>query len=262
MPEQRGYFSSDYLKITATVTDHVKQRSYAVMGIGPGQKVLDVGCGPGTDTISLAQLVGDGGHVVGVDWDQEMINEADRRAVEARVQRTVTHRRGDATALPFDSGQFDSCRSERLFQHLRNPEAVLSEMVRVTKRGGWVVVVDTDWGTGSIDTPEVDIERRFVRVNTERCLNNGYSGRQLYRLLRAEPLDSLVVEAFALPILSYPLAREIGRFDVVEREALSAGVVTAEELDLLRASLERAEAKGTFFAMASMVMVGGRVSGM
>lgn len=266
MSEQRGYVSSNYLRITAKVTEHVKRRSYAVMDIGPGQKVLDVGCGPGTDTIPLARLVGDGGRVVGVDWGQEMIDEADRRAVEAGVDPTVMHKRGNATALPFDSGEFDSgefdsCRSERLFQHLHNPEAALSEMVRVTKAGGWVVVVDTDWGTGLIDTPEVDIERRLMRAKTERCLNNGHSGRQLYRLFRTECLGSLVVEAFALPILSYPLAREIGQFDVIEREALSAGVVTAEELDLLRASLDQAEAEGTFFAMASMVMVGGRVPG-
>ena len=132
-------------------------------------------------------------------------------------------------------------------------------MVRVTKRGGWVVVVDTDWGTGSIDTSEVDIERRLARVQAERCLNNGYSGRQLYRLFRTEGLDSLVLEAFTLPVLSYPLARKVGRYDIVEREALSAGVVTAEELDLLHASLEQAEAEGTFFTMGSMVLVGGRV---
>lgn len=261
MPEPRGYVNSDYLEITAKVTQHVKRRSYAVMDVGPGQKVLDVGCGPGTDTIALAQLVGDSGRVVGIDWDQEMIDEADRRAVEAGVDRTVTHRRGDATALPFDSGEFDSCRSERLFQHLHSPEAALSEMVRVTKEGGWVVVVDTDWGTASIDTPEVDIERRLLRIRAERYLSNGYSGRQLYRLLRTECLDSLFVEAFALPILSYPLARELGRFDLVEQEALSADVVSAEEIDLFHASLEQAEAEGIFFAMASMVMVSGRVPG-
>ena len=259
MSEPRGYVSSDYLQITAKVTEQVKRRSYVAMGIGPGQKVLDVGCGPGTDTIPLAQLVGDGGRVVGVDWDQEMIDEANRKAMEAGVSPIVAHKRGDATALPFDSGEFDSCRSERLFQHLHNPEATLSEMVRVTKRGGWVVVVDTDWGTASIDTSEEDIERRLARVQAERCLNNGYSGRQLYRLFRTESLDSLVLEAFALPVLSYPLARKIGRYDIIEREALSDGVVTAEELDLLHANLEHLEAEGTFFSMASMVLVGGRV---
>ena len=259
MSEPRGYVSSDYLQITAKVTEQVKRRSYVAMRIGPGQKVLDVGCGPGTHTIPLAQLVGDGGRVVGVDWDQEMIDEANRKAMEAGVSPIVAHKRGDATALPFDSGEFDSCRSERLFQHLHKPEATLSEMVRVTKRGGWVVVVDTDWGTASIDTSEEDIERRLARVQAERCLNNGYSGRQLYRLFRTESLDSLVLEAFALPVLSYPLARKIGRYDIIEREALSDGVVTAEELDLLHANLEHLEAEGTFFSMASMVLVGGRV---
>jgi hypothetical protein len=123
------------------------------------------------------------------------------------------------------------------------------------------VVVDTDWGSAAIDTPNVEIERRLLRVKAGRCLNNWYSGRQLYRLFRHERLENLVIEAFALPILSYPLAREIGQLEQVEREALSAGVVTAQELDLWHASLEQAQAQGTFFAMASMVPVGGQVSG-
>ena len=259
MPEQKGYVSSDYLRIAAKVAEQVKLRSYEVMDIGPGQRILDVGCGPGTDTIPLAQLVGDSGRVMGVDWDQEMVDEADRKAAEAGVDPIVTHKRGDATALPFESGQFDACRSERLFQHLHNPEAALSEMIRVTKRGGWVAVVDTDWGTGSIDTPEVDIERRLARVKAERCLNNGFSGRQLYRLCKAGGLDSLVVELFAIPILSYRLARELGQYDLVEEEALSAGMITAQELDLWHTSLEQAEAEGSFFGMANMVLAGGQV---
>jgi hypothetical protein len=106
----------------------------------------------------------------------------------------------------------------------------------------------------------VDVERRLVRVGTERCLNNGYSGRQLYRLCRKEGLGDIVVEDFALPILSYPLAREIGRFAETEREALAAGIVSSEELDAWHASLERADADGVFFAHACMVIVAGRRS--
>jgi hypothetical protein len=98
-----------------------------------------------------------------------------------------------------------------------------------------------------------------VRVHAKRCQNNGYSGRQLYRLFKGQGLESLVVEAFALPILSYPLARQLGRYDEAEREALSSGAVSAEEIQRFRAGLEQAVAEGTFFSMARMVMVGGRV---
>jgi hypothetical protein len=59
-------------------------------------------------------------------------------------------------------------------------------MARVTKPGGWVVVWDADWGTLSINTPEVELERRLVRVHAERELNNGYAGRQLYELFKRQ----------------------------------------------------------------------------
>ena len=53
------------------------------MHLQPGHAVLDVGCGPGTDTIVLAGLVGPTGRVVGVDSDAAMIAGADRRAGQA-----------------------------------------------------------------------------------------------------------------------------------------------------------------------------------
>ena len=76
MSEERGYVNAEYLQVTARVTKHVKTRSYALMNIRPGHRVLDLGCGPATDTVALAQLVGEEGRVVGVDWDQEMVAEA------------------------------------------------------------------------------------------------------------------------------------------------------------------------------------------
>jgi ubiquinone/menaquinone biosynthesis C-methylase UbiE len=261
MSQPKGYVDNEYLQIVATVTEHVKRRSYALMGIRPGDRVLDVGCGPGTDTLALARLVGGSGQVVGVDYDEAMITEADKAAGEADVGLCVKHRHADASALPFESGEFDSCRSERLFQHLCHPEQALSEMVRVTKPGGWIVVVDTDWGSLSIDSPHVDIERRVVRAHTERCLNNGYSGRQLYRLFRQRGLSDIAVEGFCLPALSHPMARQIAQLDEAEAEALSAGVVSSEELDIWRAGLEQADADGVFFSSGSLVLVAGHTLG-
>ena len=205
--------------------------------------------------------MGDQGQVVGVDYDEEMIAEADRSAADAGAKRCVKHVQADATALPFESNEFDSCRSERLLQHLLDPAQALSEMIRVTKPGGWIVVLDTDWGSASIDSPHVDIERRLVRVHVERCHNNGYSGRQIYRLCRQAGLGDISVEAFTLPILSYSLACQIGQLENAEREALSAGVVSENELDIWRAALEQADKEGVFFASASITMVGGRKRG-
>ena len=56
----------------------------------------------------------------------------------------------------------------------------------MTKSGGWLVVVDTDHATLSVDTPEVDLERRLMRVHVEKRINNIFSGRQLYRQFKKQ----------------------------------------------------------------------------
>jgi ubiquinone/menaquinone biosynthesis C-methylase UbiE len=196
--------------------------------------------------------------VVGVDADAAMIAEAERRAEQAGCRAWCHHQQADATALPLETAAFDACRSERLFQHLYTPALALAEMARVTKPGGWVVVGDADWGTLSIDTPEVEIERRLVRVATEREHNNGYAGRQLYRLFKQQQLTDLTVQSRPVQITSYALLRYLTSMDSVERDAVAAGLITQEELHRWQQSLEQTEAEGTFFAHANGVWVVGR----
>ena len=119
-------------------------------------------------------------------------------------------------------------------------------------------MVDTDWGTLSIDTPEVDIERRLVRFFTECYMPNGYSGRQLYRLFIWQNLTDVSVEMFPNYVLSYAIAQESGIMEKAAQEALTAGVLTDDELRRFHEGLKEADAKGVFFASFSMFMVAGR----
>ena len=258
MTQPRGYVDPHYLDVSAERLKQNKQRTYTWMHIQPGHAVIDVGCGPGTDTIVLAGLVGPTGRVVGVDSDAAMIAEADRRAEQAGCSAWCRHQQGDAMALPLEKGAFDACRSERLFQHVHNPAGVLAEMARITRPGGWVVVWDTDWGTLSIDTAEVDIERRLARIRAEHHLNNGYAGRQLYGLFKRQQFADITVEIHPVSITDYMLMRYAGRMDTVECVALGAGVVTEEELHRWQQNLKEAETTGTFFAHVAGVLVAGR----
>ena len=131
------------------------------MEIHAGDSVLDVGCGVGADTIPLKALVGESGRVIGVDFDREMLVRAGLSAKNTIFKDGLLHICSDAVHLSLRSDSLDACRSERLFQHLPHPEIALSEMLRVTKPGGRIVVLDTDHGTWSVDTPEKDIERRL-----------------------------------------------------------------------------------------------------
>jgi len=196
--------------------------------------------------------------VVGVDVDSAMIAEADRRAEQSGCCAWCRHQAGDAAALPLETSTFDSCRSERLFQHVHNPAGVLLEMARVTKPGGWVVILDADHGTWSIDTPEVDIEHRLTRVLAERMVINGYAGRQLYGLFKQQQFIDINVEICPLYFTNSAQFRYATQMDIVERNALAAGFVTEKELKRWQQNLEAAETTGTFFAHAAGILVAGR----
>ncbi|HEY0604053.1 MAG TPA: methyltransferase domain-containing protein [Herpetosiphonaceae bacterium] len=257
-PPIKGYADPQYLQDSGAALSQLKQRSFALMQIQTGHSVLDVGCGPGIDTVTLAKLVGPRGAVVGVDHDAAMLSQAELRAAEAGVSDRVQHLNVDATALPFDADSFDSCHSERVFQHQPDPTPLLAEMVRVTRPGGWIVVVDIDYGTMSIDTPDVDLERRISRAHAELTLHNGYAGRQLYRLFRQQQLVDVAVELFPIPVTNYELARYLVRLDASEQEALTAGLITEVELERWQSSLHQAAAENIFFGSVSMIIASGR----
>lgn len=257
----KGYVNHEYLRVAGAFLNQLKQHTYTRMQVETGNKVLDVGCGSGIDTIALSQLVGVTGEVYGVDHDEVMIKEAEKNAEKAGISAWVHHEHSDAASMPFETGYFDSCRSERLFQHLPNPAKVLDEMARVTKGNGWIVVLDTDWGSGGIDTSEIDIERRLCRFLADHMYHNGYSGRQLYRLFKKQGLFNVSFEVYPLVVTSYAFARQLWSFDKLESKAIVKKVVTEAEVNKFQKELEQADADGVFFGYGCMTLVAGQKTG-
>lgn len=254
----RGYVDPGYLRGAAELLAPVKEQSYAWMAFQPGHQVLDLGCGPGSDTVALALRVGAAGRVIGVDSDRGMLAEARLRATEAGVGAWTLHQLANAGALPFKSDCFHASRSERLFQHLAEPEGVLREMLRVTRRGGWVVVLDTDWGTLSLHSNEIDLERRLARVHCERLLHNGYAGRQLYHLFKRQRLAEIRIEVYPVYLVGLAQIRALTVLDEVEQAAANDGLISGPELERWHASLAEIDVEEGLFCTATLVMVGGR----
>ena len=258
MTKPEGYVSADYLRRAAQLGKVFKERTYQLMQLAPGQRVLDVGCGPGLDTVPLAEIVGPAGHVTGVDADEDMLRQADELARTRGLDNRIIHRHADAGALPFADASFDACRAERLLQVLPatlDPAAVVAEMVRVTRPGGRVVLADADWATASVDFDDAALERRLLAFFAERLRPNGFAGRQLYRLLRQAGLDDLAVEV--MPMVHADLSQSpYGEW--LPKEAVAAGIATSAEAERWRRELQAREQRGEYFSSVNMIIVAGR----
>lgn len=165
------------------------------LDLRPGAALLDLGCGPGDHTRELAARVAPGGRAVGSDLSQTMIDEALRRA--ATTDLPVEFDVGDAQKLPFDDGEFDACRTERMLIHVPDVRAALAEMVRVTRPGGRVGVLDADTDSLTLDSTDRALTRRIVSSFTD-SFQNGWIARQLPRLMTEAGLTELTVEPYVV----------------------------------------------------------------
>jgi ubiquinone/menaquinone biosynthesis C-methylase UbiE len=118
--------------------------AYLLPHLRPGQRLLDLGCGPGTITADLAERVAPG-RVVGVDRSEDVLAEAARVAADRGLDN-VTFETGDAYDLRFGDGELDVVHAHQVLQHLTDPVAALVEMGRVLRPGGILAVRDSDYG--------------------------------------------------------------------------------------------------------------------
>ncbi len=107
------------------------------------REILDAGCGIGVGTVHIAQKYGC--RVVGVDISAKMIEWAERRAQEARVEAKVELRTGDVLALPFADDRFDAVLCESVLAFVEDKGQAIREFVRVTKPGGYVGLNEAFW---------------------------------------------------------------------------------------------------------------------
>jgi 2-polyprenyl-3-methyl-5-hydroxy-6-metoxy-1,4-benzoquinol methylase len=173
----------------------VRAVAESALGAAPGERVLDAGCGAGEVARALAAQVAPEGQVTAIDASNAMIEYAAAKDAGAGVRYQV----GDVERLPFDDDAFDAVRCERVLQHLAEPDAGLGELVRVTRPGGRVCVIDTDWLSLAGDGLPEDL----VEVVTSHLLNQGTMhqatmGRTLRRRLVRAGLGGVSAEPVPL----------------------------------------------------------------
>jgi ubiquinone/menaquinone biosynthesis C-methylase UbiE len=234
------------------VLTELQARLVAELHLRSGSRVLDAGCGPGTQTVEIARAV-PGTSVVGVDASRLMVAEALRRASGSGLD--VTFQLADAAALPFEDGDFSACQAQTLLEHVADPARVIEELRRVTRSGGRIAALDLDQGSTVLDHPDRENTRVIVDAWTDEFAS-GWAGRSLHRLFLAAGLDEVTVQVraadFGAPFFRALLAPTTAR---LRREGKLAG----EALDRWWAALEERGAGGAFFGASLWFLVSGTV---
>jgi ubiquinone/menaquinone biosynthesis C-methylase UbiE len=191
------------------------------LDIKEGNQVLEVGCGTGGMARGLALLAGVSGHVVGIDLSETMLAEARRRSVSVP---TVEFLNVDVHRLPFADNSFDRCYSRLVFEVVDDPRQALSEMVRVLRPGGIIVIPAPDYGSLAIDSSDRALTRTILNYICD-VESNGWIGRQLPYMFVSAGLTDLLIDVQARVsndfqyFFEHWLGAAIGR-------AVQAGVVT------------------------------------
>ena len=143
---------------------------YLLDSLQAGQELLDVGCGPGTITVDLAERVAPG-HVFGIDTQREVIAQADELR-KSRGLTNLTFSIGDVYALEFDDARFVVVHAHQVLQHLTRPVDALKEMHRVIRRGGILGVRDSDYAAFAWAPADPRLDR-WMQLYHEVTRRNG-----------------------------------------------------------------------------------------
>ncbi len=233
-----------------------KQPALKMLAPCPGQRILDVGCGAGDDLAELAKLVGPAGRVIGIDTSQTLLEHA--QAKTAGQNLPIDLKWGDAQSLQFPDDSFDRIRADRVLQHVDCPDRAVGEMMRVTKPGGRIVLVDADYDALLIDADDVLVTQTIVRRRADAA-RNGRIGRMLWGLMREFGVVDIQVEGIVFIWNDYDLAMTNLDLASIADEACHAGELLRERVDAWLADLVERAQQGKFFLSSCGFIVSGQL---
>jgi ubiquinone/menaquinone biosynthesis C-methylase UbiE len=181
------------LKIQSEFFEPLTRRTLLKTGIKEGMSCLDVGCGAGTVTRMMAHMVGEKGHVTGIDVDEKYLQYCQNNSAA-----NTDFMYDDICNSRFDEKdrRFDIVYSRFMFVHLKDGRKAVQSMKQLVKKEGAVVIEELDHAPDSwLCYPEnksVDTLREVYVTLVKKAGGDPFAGRKIYRLLAEESFDASV----------------------------------------------------------------------
>lgn len=246
----------DYLmRIAASgIGQAYKDLAAGELAVGPGDVVLDLGCGPGADLPAFAAAAGSGGRVIGLDRDRQALIQARARVADLPYVEVIE---ADLHSIGLPDASVDRAHTDRVLQHVTDPVAALAQARRVLRPDGRAVFAEPDWDTLIIDYPDLTIARSYTRFVTDQVIRNSAIGRQLARLAADAGFDIAGVTPVTMVMRDVRAADKVLGFKRVTDRAVAAGYLDSPAAAEFLGHL----ASQPFFASMTLFVVTATASG-
>lgn len=236
-------------------TYEVHEHVLSLLGASDASAVLDLGCGRGEHLRMLAERMPEGARLVGIDFREEVLDEA--RAAVGSDSRFEFVRHDVTAGLPFEDGEFDRVVSVNVLEAIEAKEAFARAAHRVLRPGGRFVCAHYDWESQLFDGPDKDVIRRMVCGFADLKLSwmeatDGWMGRRLWKTFQEIDLFEGRMVAHTHTSTRYEpgcygweRSREFKRL-------IKRGVITQSEYDAFIDELERLSLQDRFFFAITM----------
>jgi arsenite methyltransferase len=230
------YHKRDILRRRALVREAV--------GAQPGERILDVGCGPGFYVAEVLDEVGEEGSVLGVDVSPQMLAIAAKRSAG---RANVEFREGPATKLPVDDASVDAALCVQVLEYVNDIAVALAEIHRVVRPGGRVVIWDVDWGTLSWHSADPDRMARATRV-WDAHLAHPSLPRTLSAQLREAGFEDVTVAGHAFVSNDGdPETYLAATLPLIEDYLVGSGLIAADEAHAWAGEQRELARRGEYF---------------
>ena len=235
--------------------DVVAQRQQVLQVIAPqtGERILDIGCGPGLTSQALGEAVGASGSVLAVDISEPMLGLA-RQRCQALPQVQLANL--DVTHLPQADGAFDMALATQVYEYVPDIAQALQELARVLRPGGRALLVDTDWES-AVWASRDDARMRHVLDIWNQHIPWPQLPRSLMQALQHAGFKDVQVQV--MPLLNTQFdanTYSAGMLNVIGSFVTGRGGLSPEEVAAWQADVRSMDAHtGYFFSLNRYVFV-------
>lgn len=248
------HYNANYLADTGNLLAEIKRSSYDHFSGLEGAHILDLGCGTGLDVRKMAEG-NPQSHYTGVDHDQTLLAEA----AKPGLLKNLDYKVANVHELPFDDESINGIRSERLFQHLKDEGAVWQEMIRVSRPGSSVMILETDWSSLNFYTGLKKEEEALVSFFTDAKINNGLTANRLVHSAFEWGLTGVEFEIYPIVLQSLVEANLLIKLEEMIGEAVTEHYLAEVEGQRLIERMARTEKDKVFKCTLNMINLSGAI---